>query len=93
MEKKKNARADLTDADPLQAAAAATIPVTGKRKREADAEVTEKTTGGEMGGSGIDNEGKGKEKKKRKISAAVWKTMTRGQRKNHMKNRNRRDAS
>ena len=59
------------------------VGATGKRKREADAEETEKTTGGEMGGSGIDNEEKGKEKKKRKISAAVWKTMTRGQRKRH----------
>ena len=66
-----------------------------KEKRDDDRlkSLTDLYRGVEMGGSEIDNEGKGKEKKKRKISAAVWKTMTRGQRKNHMKNRNRRDAS
>ena len=80
MEKKKNARADPA------------VAATGKRKREADAEVTEKTTGGEMGGSGIDNEEKEKEKKKRKIPPAEWARMTRSQRKKHRQNHNRRGA-
>ena len=70
----------------MQAAAAAAVPVTRKRKRQADAEETEKKRRVEMGGSGI-------EKKEKVISAAVWKTMSRNQRKNHMKNRNRRDAN
>ena len=42
-----------------------------------------------MGGSGIDNEEKEKEKKKRKISAAEWTKMSRDQRKNYLKHRNR----
>ena len=67
--------------------------MTGKRKREADEKGTGETREVEMGGSGIDKEGKEKERKKKKISAAEWKTMTRSQRKNYMKHSNRRDAS
>jgi hypothetical protein len=62
---------------------------TGKRKREADAEVTEEAEGVELGGSGIENGEKEKEKKRRRISDAVWKTMSRNQRKHYMQRRNR----
>ena len=75
-------------ADPLPAAATA-VAETGKRKRETVAEVTEEAEGVELGGSGIENEEKEKEKKRRKISDAVWKTMTRGQRKNYMRRHKR----
>ena len=51
--------------------------------------MTEEAEGVELGGSGIENEKKEKEKKRRRISAAEWKKMTRGQRKNYMQRRNR----
>ena len=86
--KTRSSASPARHADPLPAAAAA-VAATGKRKREADAEVTEQARGVELEGSGIENEEKEKEKKRRRISAAEWKKMTRGQRKNYMQRRNR----
>mgnify|MGYP006167659053 CR=1 FL=1 len=86
--KTRSSASPARHADPLPAAAAA-VAATGKRKREADAEVTEQARGVELEGSGIENEEKEKEKKRRRISAAEWKKMTRGQRKNYMRRHKR----
>ena len=90
MKRRRSGKRKKRDDDRLKSLTDLYRPhATGKRKREADAEVTEQARGVELEGSGIDNEEKGKEKKKKKISAAEWKKMSRDQRKNYLKHRNR----